>query len=331
MQNYEKINTVCLFALTFMAAAFVLALTKTVMIPFTLSIFLYLILTPFMKWVQTRFNLRRWMALSITLFTFTTMIVLVTWLISGSIDSFIQGIDQYKDRVDNLSAAVEVKLKDLGFDLSTFSPGESAQFTPLLPTLKKVTTSMLGILSNSVLVIIFTLFLITGESVHGSQNDTVIKVKNSIAKYVFTKLVISLATGALSYIIFLSFDIELASMFAILTILLNFIPNIGSIIAVLLPVPVILLQYAIGWQFFAIIILLTIFQTLIGNILEPKVMGKSMGLHPVAILLSLTFWGFIWGIPGMFLSVPIMAAMKIVFESYEFTRPLAGIMEGKLD
>lgn len=314
-----------------MACAFVLAITKTVMIPFTLSVFLYLILTPVMKWLQARFKLKRWMALSITLFIFTASIICLTWLVSGSIDSFIQGIDQYKDRLDSLTSTIEVKLKDLGFDLSTFSPGESAQITPLLPTLKKLTTGLLGVLSNSVLVIIFTLFLITGESVHNSNNETIIKVKNSIAKYVFTKLVISAATGGLSYIVFLIFDVELASMFAILTILLNFIPNIGSIIAVLMPLPVILLQYFLGWQFFVILILLTLFQTVIGNILEPKVMGKSMGLHPVAILLSLTFWGFIWGVPGMFLSVPIMAAMKIIFESYEFTTPIAAVMEGKLD
>ncbi|MBJ00265.1 MAG: hypothetical protein CME67_03455 [Halobacteriovoraceae bacterium] len=331
MEHYQRINTVCLFALTFMACAFVLAITKTVMIPFTLSIFLYLILTPVMKWLQIRFRLKRWMALSITLFIFTASIICLTWLVSGSIDSFIQGIDQYKDRLDALTSSIELKLKDLGFDLSTFSPGESAQITPLLPTLKKLTTGVLGVLSNSILVIIFTLFLITGESIHGSSNETVIKVKNSIAKYVFTKLVISAATGGLSYIVFLIFEVELASMFAILTILLNFIPNIGSIIAVFMPLPVILLQYTLGWQFFAILILLTLFQTIIGNILEPKVMGKSMGLHPVAILLSLTFWGFIWGVPGMFLSVPIMAAMKIIFESYEFTSPIAAVMEGKLD
>ncbi|MEX0798477.1 MAG: AI-2E family transporter, partial [Bacteriovoracaceae bacterium] len=234
-------------------------------------------------------------------------------------------IGQYKDRVQNVTEALEVKFKKLGFDFDGVGLGGDT----VLPTLRKITTSMIGLLSNSVLVIIFTLFLITGENVT-SRNETVLKIKNSIARYVSTKLLVSLATGALSYVIFLIFDIELASMFAVLTVLLNFIPTIGSIFAVLLPLPVVLLQYFFGWQFFAVLGLLGIFQFLIGNILEPKIMGKSMGLHPVAILLSLTFWGFIWGIPGMFLSVPIMAALKIVFESFSFTAPLGALMEGRL-
>lgn len=268
--------------------------------------------------------------MALTLLLFTGSIFLVTVLISSSIDSFIQGIDQYKERVHNLTEYAEVALKKFGFDISALKIGEGPQIAPILPTLRKLTTSILGILSNSVLVVIFTLFLITGESLHGEQNQTVGKVKNSIARYVSTKLLVSLATGGLSYLVFLIFNVELASMFAILTILLNFIPNIGSIVAVLLPVPVVLLQYYLGWQSFVILALLTSFQVLIGNVLEPKIMGKSMGLHPVAILLSLTFWGYIWGIPGMFLSVPIMATLKIIFESFQFTTPLGAWLEGRL-
>lgn len=313
-----------------MAVAFVLAITKTVMIPFVLSVFLYLILTPLMKGLQRRFKMRRWTSLALTLILFSSAITLVALLVSGSIDSFIQGIDQYKERVDFLTKAAQESLHRFGYDLSAFKIGEGPEIAPILPTLKKLTSSILGILSNSVLVIIFTLFLITGESIQESQNATVAKVKNSIARYVSTKLLVSLATGGLSYMVFLVFDVELASMFAILTVLLNFIPNIGSIFAVLLPIPVILLQYYIGWQSFAILGLLTSFQVLIGNILEPKIMGKSMGLHPVAILLSLTFWGFIWGIPGMFLSVPIMATFKIIAESFEFTAPISAWLEGRL-
>lgn len=330
METYQKINTVCLFTLTLMAVAFVLALTKTVMIPFVLSVFLYLILTPLMNWLQIKYKMKRWVALALTLLLFTSSIILITILVSGSIDSFIQGIDQYKERLNGMTEALETSLANFGYDLSAFKMSESAQIAPILPTLKKLTSSILGMLSNSVLVIIFTLFLITGENIRKEQNETVVKVKNSIARYVSTKLLVSLATGGLSYAVFLIFDVELASMFAVLTILLNFIPNIGSIVAVLLPVPVILLQYYVGWQTFVILSLLTLFQVMIGNIIEPKVMGKSMGLHPVAILFSLTFWGFIWGIPGMFLSVPIMATLKIIAESFEFTRPMASWLEGKL-
>lgn len=313
-----------------MAIAFVLAITKTVMIPFVLSVFLYFILTPMTKWLQRKFKLGRGLSLALTLLIFTGAIAIVFALISVSIDSFIKGIDQYKERLDYLYKVAQEFFLRFGVDLSNFNFHQSSQIAPVLPTLKKLTTGLLGVLSNSVLVIIFTLFLLAGEGVAKEENETFAKVKSGIAKYVATKLLVSLATGGLSYLVFLAFDTELASMFAVLTVLLNFIPNIGSIIAVALPVPVILLQYYMGWQTFVIFGLLTTFQVVIGNVLEPKIMGKSMGLHPVMILLSLAFWGYIWGVPGMFLSVPIMATMKIVFESFEFTSPMAQWFEGKI-
>lgn len=330
MEKYQRINTICLFSLTLMALAFVLAVTKAVMIPFVLSLFLYFILTPVTKWLQTKLKLKRWASLLLTFFLFGASIALISWLMSYSIDSFVKGIDQYKERVDFMSHTIESGMQKFGFDFSKFNAGEKSQLAPILPTLRKLTTSLLGILSNSVLVIIFTLFLLTGEGLAGEVNQTIEKVKSGIARYVTTKLFMSLATGGLSYLVFLIFDVELASMLAILTVLLNFIPNIGSIVAVLLPIPVLLLQFYLGWESFVVISLLTSFQVLIGNVIEPKVMGDSMGLHPVFILLSLAFWGFIWGIPGMFLSVPIMASLKIVFESFEFTSPMGRWMEGKL-
>ena len=120
-------------------------------------------------------------------------------------------------------------------------------------------------------------------------------------------------------------------MFAILTFCLNFIPNIGSIIAVILPIPIILLQFGISFPFIAAIILLVAIQIAIGNILEPKLMGDSMGLHPVTILFFLAFWGYLWGITGMFLSVPITATLKIIFDKFEMTKPVAQLFAGKLE
>jgi AI-2 transport protein TqsA len=77
--------------------------------------------------------------------------------------------------------------------------------------------------------------------------------------------------------------------------------------------------------------LLITLQGLIGNVLEPKALGNSIGLHPVTVLLSLTFWGLIWGIPGMFLSIPITSTLKIVFDEFEFTAPIGRLLEGEFN
>ena len=117
-------------------------------------------------------------------------------------------------------------------------------------------------------------------------------------------------------------------MFATVTFLFNFIPTIGSIIAVALPLPIMLLQFGFGGVFIACLALLAATQVIIGNILEPKFMGESTGLHPVTILLSLTFWGLLWGITGMFLSVPITASLRIIFSKFEMTAVIADAFAG---
>lgn len=330
MEALQKINTTCLFILTVFATALVLYATKSIMIPFVLSIFMYLIVSPFMHWLQKRLKAHRLVILALTILLFLLSLSLLGLLISISIDSFLQGIDQYKDKVHNAIVFLENKANHFGYDLSAFNMKEKLTSVPVFSLLKGLTGSMLNILSNTFLVVIFSLFLLTGESMSSHELSTLEKIKTSIAQYVGTKLAMSVLTGLLCYIIFLIVGVDLAIMFAILTILFNFIPNVGSIIAVILPIPVLLLQFGFGWETFFVFITSIIFQTIIGNVLEPKLMGESMDLHPVTILLFLTFWGFIWGIPGMFLSVPITAALKIIFSRMEFTQPIAELFAGRI-
>lgn len=137
-------------------------------------------------------------------------------------------------------------------------------------------------------------------------------------------------TGILVGILFLIFGVDLTFMFVVLTILLNFIPSIGSVIATLLPLPVIMLQFGFTAPFYVILIGSGFIQFTIGNVVEPKFMGDSMDLHPVVVLMFLIFWGLVWGIPGMFLAVPITAVLKIVLSRIETTRPFAELLGGRL-
>jgi AI-2 transport protein TqsA len=329
METYQKINTICIFILTIFASALALYSTKSVMIPFVLSVFMYLIISPFMGWMQNKFKIHHSFVLIITIILFLSIVLLLTLLTSTSIDSFLQGASQYKGKVQSAASFIELKANHFGYDLTAYDIKGKLQSLPIFSLLKGLTGSMLSMFSNSILVTIFTLFLLTGESVSKHELATFEEVKRSIAKYVSTKLLLSLVTGGLSYLVFLIAGVDLAIMFAIFTILLNFIPNIGSIVAVILPIPVLLLQFGFGWQTILVIISTSIFQVVIGNILEPKMMGESMDLHPVTILLFLTFWGFIWGVPGMFLSVPITATLKIIFSKMELTKPISELFAGR--
>ena len=123
---------------------------------------------------------------------------------------------------------------------------------------------------------------------------------------------------------------ELAFIFGTLTFILNFIPVIGSVIAVLLPLPIAFLQYNDPSLLFLIILLPTIVHQIIGNFIEPKIFGESFGLHPITIILSLIFWGMIWGFIGVLLAAPLTAIIKITFERFKTTMQIARLLEGKI-
>ena len=118
-------------------------------------------------------------------------------------------------------------------------------------------------------------------------------------------------------------------VFGLFAFLLNFVPSVGSIISTVLPLPIVLVgDYSVAIQILAIALPGAI-QFIIGNVIEPRMLGDSMDLHPVTILLSLIFWGMIWGVVGTLLATPITAVVRILLEKGELTRPVAELMAGR--
>jgi len=124
--------------------------------------------------------------------------------------------------------------------------------------------------------------------------------------------------------------LQMAWLFALLVFLLNFIPNVGSIVATLLPIPVAVTQFQDPWMVLAVVAIPGAIHLTIGNLIAPRLMGRGVELHPVTVLLALAFWGLLWGIVGMVLAVPIVAVMRIVLGRYGTTRPLAELLTGRL-
>ncbi|MCA9140620.1 MAG: AI-2E family transporter [Planctomycetales bacterium] len=192
-----------------------------------------------------------------------------------------------------------------------------------------VLQAFLSLVSTSIVVLIYVFFLLLGKPAF-SQADALREIDTQIRDYLSLKTVISIGTGALFGLTLRLFGVPMALSFGVLAFLLNFIPNIGPIVANLLPIPLILLDPSgnIFWMA-SVIIATSMIQLISGNVIEPKLMGNSSDLHPVTILLGLMFWGMMWGIIGMFLATPITAAIKIVLSRFEPTQQIANIMAGR--
>jgi predicted PurR-regulated permease PerM len=146
--------------------------------------------------------------------------------------------------------------------------------------------------------------------------------------YIRVKTFVSALTAALSYAVMWLFEINYASFWALIIFLLNYIPNIGSILAVTFPTVLTLAQFADPVVTLTVGGILTALQFTIGNIVEPRLMGTSLNLSPFVIILSLAVWGSIWGVAGMFLCVPLTMILLILLSQFPQSRPIAVLLSG---
>ncbi|MGH8463282.1 MAG: AI-2E family transporter [Pseudomonas sp.] len=211
-----------------------------------------------------------------------------------------------------------------------------------------VALSFTGLARDGMLIVIYVGFMLFEQGnfdrklaalVNDPQREKrtqriVAQIKADIQKYISIKFLASAATGLLSYILLRALGINFAEIWALLIFIFNFIPTIGSIVATLFPSLMALAQSNDGFGlFFAVLLGITAIQILIGNVLEPRIVGQSLNLSPVVILFNLALWGAIWGIPGMFLCVPLLIITTIVLAHFPKTRPIAILLssDGRLN
>jgi AI-2 transport protein TqsA len=199
--------------------------------------------------------------------------------------------------------------------------------------LSSLFTDLRDLVSNGALVVIFMIFILLGRKSDRPRPAGLLgEIEQRVQRYTVQLVVMSVVTGVGVGAMLALLNVEYAFLFGFLAFLLNFIPNIGSIIATLLPVPVVLLSPELSVTAKVLALALpAVFQFLLGNVVQPKIQGSMLELHPVAVLMALIFFGMIWGISGAFLAAPITAVIKIILERIPETRPMADLLAGNLD
>jgi predicted PurR-regulated permease PerM len=159
------------------------------------------------------------------------------------------------------------------------------------------------------------------------------KIGTQIQSYLKIKTWLSLMTAGLGYTVFKIVGVDFAEFWALLMFLLNYIPNIGSIISTTLPCVLTFVQFDSIIPFIIVTTSLVTVQVVVGNFIEPRIMGSQFNLSPLVILLSLIIWGKIWGVIGVFLCVPLLMILNIIFANFPSTRPIAVLLSrnGKVE
>lgn len=328
--RFSKINNICLVVITGIAITVALHLTRSALVPFVISVFVYGVFSPSIKWFQYKMKLPRYLSVILNLFLFIMISTILILYVISSLEQFINSASLYKQRVIDFIQWLSQFLSKYHIQFDNHSINNELKDIPVFKVAKTFTGGILTILGNSVLVIIIVIFFVLGEGKQKIQNQFVDEIQKKISRYLITKFLTSLMTGIMIGFLLVVCRVDFALMFGILTIFFNFIPSIGSILATILPIPVLLLQFGFAWQFYVVLALSSLIQFTIGNILEPKFLGDSMDLHPVSVVIFLIFWGVVWGLPGMFLAVPITAIVRIILSRIEATQPLSEILAGRI-
>ena len=329
MNENNKVISGSLFILASIAVAFILNFSQPIMLPFVLALLLRILIDPIIDFQTINLRIHRFIAVFVSICLIVLLFSIIVPFVVSSVTTFLESAEDYNQKVVIMIEEIILNLQEFEIDINRETIRSTILNLPITNWATIILSNSANFISKFLLVIIITLFLLLGNpptNTSDEWNDIIRLVK----RYIFTKFLTSAFTGVAAGIIYWILGLELAFIFGTLTFILNFIPVIGSVIAVLLPLPIAFLQYNDPTFVLLIIILPTIIHQIIGNFVEPKIFGESFGLHPITIILSLIFWGMIWGFVGVLLAAPLTAIIRVTFERFDTTKQIARLLEGKI-
>ncbi|MFW5643927.1 MAG: AI-2E family transporter [Alkalispirochaeta sp.] len=322
-QGILRANAAYLFIIALVAVGTVLHLTGEIFIPFVIAVLLSFVFSPVVTFL-TRRKVPRVIAIAFVLIIFLAFGYLIVQVVYSTAQSLLREFPRYQQRFVQLLHEVIVR-----FDLPPTIIADLEVTRTVGNMIVSLSGNLMSFLSSYMLVFIFLLFLLIEKPYVRKKmalavrdettrrfNRVLIHINSQIGRYIGVKLFVSALTAVIVYTAFNFIGVGFPFIWAVLTFLFNFIPSIGSIAITFITAVFAMVQFLPNWNpVIATIVSMATTQFLIGNLLDPKLLGDRLNLSPVVILLSLLLWGWLWGTAGLFLAVPLTVAIKIVFEN----------------
>ena len=318
-------------------AAFVVVIAgmraaKAIIVPFLLASFIAIISAPPLFWLKKR-KLPTWLSLLIVMLGILSFGLIIAGLVGSSVKDFLSKLPFYEVRLRAQTANLLGWLNRLGVDVSSIDLTEIFDPGAAMKLVASVLNELGGVFTNGFLILLTVIFMLLEASSFPAKfraifldpEASLVRFKNftsNVNRYMAIKTGISFVTGALVAIFLTIIGVHYPLLWGLLAFVLNYIPNIGSIIAAVPAVLLAVIQLGIGKAILvaAGYIIINLFM---GNVIEPRFMGRGLGLSTLVVFLSLLFWGWVLGPVGMLLSVPLTMTVKIALDSSEDTRWIA--------
>jgi len=313
---------------------------EPIIAPFLISIFIAAISAPAMFWLMQK-KIPQVLSITIVLSIVFITCAIIFNVIGSSLSLFIADIPLYQNKLHQISLDSIIYMNNWGLNLKADEINQIFDLGAVMGFVGKTFSGVLNTLTNVFLILLLVVFILIEFASFGKKMRLISSnpqktmkslhyFSDTLNHYIVLKSLMSLLTATPICIVLYLLDIDYPLLWGFLVFLLNFIPNIGSIIAA---VPVVLLAI-VQHNFFTALMVMVLFvvvNNIVGNMIEPKIMGRKLGLSSLIVFLSLVFWGSLLGTVGMFLSVPLTMALKIAMESSERTRWIAILLGNDQD
>ncbi len=332
-----RLQTWLMGIIAFAVVLFLLVQARFILIALAIAIILFSLTSDAINSISRlrigQFRIANWLASIVAVILIASGLLTLAGLVISQINTVLTTTLSY---TDDAQRAVAQMFSWMGEDVEQ-SVLQTVRTIEVSGYLRSAAGQAGTILSQVVLIILFVGFLFLERVWFGTKLETLMGDKaqarrvsaiigsiiRRVNRYLLVKALISSATGVAVFLLLSVFDIQFAVAMGLLTFVLNFIPSVGSIIATLIVTLVAYIQTPEPQTAVLIFVLTGMIQFILGNVIDPMLMGKTLRLSAFGIIISLAFWGAIWGVPGMFLAVPFMVAVMIVCSHIPAARPVA--------
>lgn len=318
----------------------VMKLCSSLVLPFVLAAFIFILVSPVMERLE-KLHIPSPIAMILVLLIVTCVCIIFVYLVFAMVNMILAKLPEYISKVARFDNYISSRLR------SVFNVTES-EFPSVITLLnidwvgqvKNVLTSIsstsVSVLGDVAMIILYLMFFLMERTTIYSKisaafpeskeeaKNVVQNIGHQTSRYLSVKVLISAATGVLFYLTAIISGMDFPIVWGVLAFLLNFIPTIGSIVVTVLATFVAAIQFMPQWsKVFIVFFVFLIIEMILGNVLDPKLQGVQLNLSPLVILVMLSLWGYVWGIVGMFLAVPITSVIQLICANIQTMRPFA--------
>lgn len=326
MINVSTAGRTALYFSAFVISLAGIKVAAPIVVPFLLSLFVAIICNPAINYLESK-KMPRGLAITLVIFTIFSLFIVLGGVIGAAVNDFRKAIPTYEAQ---LSEQITWLIAWLANHDIVISMDEVRGYFDPAKVMNLVTTTLSGfssVLGNIFLLLLTVVFMLAEGKVfpkklHMAFDDSAQTEKRldyfltMVNQYMAIKTMVSLATGIIIGSVLWGMGVQFYVLWALLAFLLNYIPNIGSIIAAVPAVILTFLQLGAGYASVVVGLFVSV-NMIMGNFVEPRFMGRSLGLSTLVVFLSLIFWGWLLGMVGMLLSVPLTMILKIALENSE--------------